>query len=506
MPTRTWTGATNNNWTTATNWSEGFVPTNADDVIFSTNVNCSVTSAAVCKTINFGTYSGTFVNTAGLTVSGNVTLGASVVWGTFTTSLVVNATSTLTSNGKDIPRLQFSNTITVTLADNWDVSSILTFVNAAITVTLNGSILYVSGTSISHGNGCTVNGTTAIHITGTTSWAAGAAYISNPITINTVGTFTLSNNFYLNGNIVTWISGTMASIGSTTALTGNVTFTGTGLNFGNITALNNTVLTLSNDITMSGTLLGDGSAVTFAINGFNLYVGGGLNTKVNTMVSGTTNIILNGTGTIQNTSSTGNFRINIEINTLGTITIGTTLRFNLNTFTYTAGTVITTGSTMSISSNCTLATDGIIWNNITTTTGLTTLTLTNKLTVSGELWFQGDTTISGDVFETYGLMIGQITAANSIDLLLVASKEYIVTGYIRHYGARQGGVGTIKSASPGTKTLLTVRQGSTQNIGYVDVTDVNSLNGITLRSYSGSFSNTDNWIRLNQEYTIGNGS
>lgn len=354
MPTRTWSGATNSNWGTSTNWVEGFVPTNADDVIFSTNVNCSITSAAVCKTIDFGTYSGTFSNTSSLTVSGNVTLGSSVTWGTFSGNLIVNTTATLTSNGKDIPGLQFSNTITVTFADDWTVTARLFFTNASITVTLNSNNIYVSGGTITHSNACTVNGTTTLNITGTVNWTAGNNYISNPIIINTTGTFTLSNNFYVSGNTITWIAGTMDVSSNTTALSGNVTFTGTGLTFGSVIALVNSTLTLSNDITILGSLLSSSTAATFTINGNTLYVGGGLDTLVNTTVSGTTNIVLNGTGIIRNTSSTGNFKNNIEINTNGIITCSNNFRYNTGVFKYTKGIVNAKNGTLLLSGTCSL--------------------------------------------------------------------------------------------------------------------------------------------------------
>ena len=130
--------------------------------------------------------------------------------------------------------------------------------------------------------------------------------------------------------------------------------------------------------------------------------------------------------------------------------------------------------------------------------------INSKLSVSGELWLQSNTTLAGtSYFEVAGLMVGVITGSNNASLTLVATREYIVTSYIRHYGARSGVAGTILSATPGSKALLTVRQGASQIIGYVNVTDIDSSNGITLRSYEGTFSNCTNWLKLNQEYSLG---
>lgn len=444
MPTRTWSGATNNNWGTSTNWVEGVVPTNADDVVFGTNVNCNVTSAAVCKTLTFGTYSGTFTNTGGLTVSGNVSLGSSVVWGTWSQYLTVNATATLTSNGKDIPNLQFYNTITVTLADNWTVTAFLAFQNANITVTLNSNTISVSGGQILHRNGCTINGTTSIDITGTVSWSAGNNYISNPININTAGTFTLSNNFYLSGNTVTWIAGAMVVTGSATVLSGNVTFTGTGLTFNNVTALTNTVLTLSNDITITGNLSGGGSAVTFVINGNNLYVGGGLSTTVNTSVSGTTNIILNGTGTIGTSSSSGNFQVNIEINTSGTITfLAGNFRFGTGTFKYTAGTTITSGNTFIITiagtidvngktdgTGSTVSADRVNFNNFTNS-AVGAVTYTTPICVVGTYSIVQGAVNGANVYCQGGLTAANNTGGGTSVIYLIGSGVITTNSILR---------------------------------------------------------------------------
>lgn len=481
MPTRTWTGATNNNWNTSTNWAEGFVPTNLDDVVFSTNVNCSVTSAAVCKTITFGTYSGTFTNTGGLTVSGNVSLGASVVWGTFTSALVVDTTATLTSNGKDIPYLRFLNTITVTFADNWTVTANLYFPNVSMTLTLNGNNIYVSGGTISHLNGCTVNGTTTINITGTVNWnAAGStAYISNPITINTAGTFTLSDNFYLSGNTVTWIAGTMVVTGSNTALSGNVTFTGTGLSFNNITALTNTTLTLSNDITITGNLSGGGSAATFVINGFNLYIGAGLSTTVNTVVSGTTKFILNGTGTIGTASASGSFQNDIEINTTGTITLlSGSFRYRTGTFKYTTGTTINTGNTFLVQGTTTLDFNGMVLNTLNISGGTFTVTLLSNITCT-LISLQNVPTVNGFKIFTESLSCNATTGGTTTYEFYGNGTWTGVTGYLGSdvtinststimTGALGFRTGTLKWLAGTTDTT-----GSTMTVGAAATIDVN---------------------------------
>lgn len=501
MATRTWNGATNNAWGTAGNWAEGFVPTNADDVVFGTNVNCSVTATSVCKTIDFGSYSGTFTNTSSLTVSGNVTLGSSVTWGTFTGPIIVAATATLTSNGKDIPYLRFLNTITVTLADDWTVTENLYFPNSLITVTLNSNNIYVSGGTITQANGCTVNGTTTLHVTGTVNWTAGSNYISNPIVINTAGTFTLSNNFNLSGNTITWISGTMASSGSATSLYGNVTFTGTGLSFNNITALANTVLTLSNDITILGSISGHGSAATFVINGNNMYVGGGLSTGVNTTISGTTNIILNGTGTISTASSSGNYRNNIEINTAGTITISGTFRYSVGIFKYTtAGSIVATGSTFTIIGSATLDTAGMTFESITTT-GAPTLTINSTLTASGTLLISA-TTGNISFLGTAGFSVNTFSCTVTVarTLTFKAGVTYTVTGSLVLKGVSTSTRLSLVSSTPTTAYYITLNTGATCAVMFVSSTDVDSSGGRLVTNVKGVLLRTVNWYITNPDY------
>ena len=101
------------------------------------------------------------------------------------------------------------------------------------------------------------------------------------------------------------------------------------------------------------------------INGFQITASAGLLCNAAAAVLGTTNIILDGTGTVTLPTSTTGFRLNLTINTAGTITFAAaTGIYNTGTLTYTAGTVVTTGSTLT----CTLATifacNGITWNNI----------------------------------------------------------------------------------------------------------------------------------------------
>ena len=148
------------------------------------------------------------------------------------------------------------------------------------------------------------------------------------------------------------------------------------------------IYTLNDDWNFTGTLSFTNSN-TCTINGFNIYTNG-LSSTSNQPTTGTTNIVFNGTGTWVHTS-TGAIQNNININTAGTLTIGTNIYYNTGTLTYTSGTVTTTGSTLNISTT-TLNTVGITWNNIVYTGGTTTITLSSNLVFIGTFTITGSST------------------------------------------------------------------------------------------------------------------
>jgi len=124
------TGATNANWGTSTNWSLGVVPTASDGYVTrfdATSPNCSVNSSnRICNHIDFTGYTNTITRSQILTVSGNITLSPTMNWAG-TNVFGMNASGTITTNGKSIPNtFQFTNTavMNVTFADLLTASTI----------------------------------------------------------------------------------------------------------------------------------------------------------------------------------------------------------------------------------------------------------------------------------------------------------------------------------------------------------------------------------------------
>jgi hypothetical protein len=204
-------------------------------------------------------------------------------------------------------------------------------------------------------------------------------------TLNFISTLSVQGtimNFGLGTYTVTGIANLRFAVSMTitsngTTYTGNVEFPAA------------VIYTLADNMSVSGNVeISGNSARTFNGNTFNIL--GNLTVSVSNIVSGTTTFVLGGTGTWTHTN-TGQIRNNLTINTLGTITLGTTVRYDTGTLTYTAGTVITTGSTLNIGAATTLNTNGITWNNIATQ-GALTITLGNNLTLIGTLTITGGAT------------------------------------------------------------------------------------------------------------------
>jgi hypothetical protein len=118
-------------WGTASNWSltsgggaTGAIPTATDTAVFDNNsISCTLnTSNRVCQILSATTYTQTLnLSTFNLTVSGNIDLGSAMTLTTTTGSLIVNANSTITTNGKtmSVPFNISTAGRTLTFADNF---------------------------------------------------------------------------------------------------------------------------------------------------------------------------------------------------------------------------------------------------------------------------------------------------------------------------------------------------------------------------------------------------
>lgn len=482
------------------------MPTNADDVFFdaaSGAVTVTVTATSVGLSLTFTGFTGTFAGSSGITISGNITLDAGMTL-TYTGTLTINTTSTITSNtviwSGNIGIGVAAGTFTVTLADDLYIAGTFTTVST-VQLTINGNNLYVAG-NFSVPTGSTLVGTTGVILNTTTSQTlttrTDIVNLRLDLTFNATGTIVLANNIRLGTGIstnktITYIAGTMsmpANINIQVDAGRTINLDTSGMTWSSITVLSNGVFNLVSDLYLSGTLV---TSTNSWSGSFTIYVGGGLTlTGTASAAASTTSIEMNGTGTI---SGSGGLRLNLIINTAGTITFSGTITYNTGTLTYTAGTVITTGSTLTIATTVAiLNTAGIIWNNITISINGTTVN-NSLLTISGTLTYSATSAITFG--GTAGWTCGTFTCTVAgLTHTFTIGNTYTITSAFNITAATNASRITLRSSSGGTKVAFTLMPSATQNVGFVNATDLDSNAGQTIYSFNGVITTTFNWQTL----------
>lgn len=336
------TGA-GSNWSLTDGGAGGqAVPTSSDDVFFTSNSPaCTVdTSTRAALTLNFTGYAQTITFNANINVSGSVTLGSGMSFAGSST-LVVIAAATLTANGKTcgVP-LAISTTGTVTLADAWTVSGLLSLTSTGL---INGFSLTAQAGQTTNGN-TSASSTTTLTLsgTGTVTWSATHRLAT---TINTAGTITFATGSQLLGCNLTYTAGTVVTTSVTLTCSTAVTLDTNGITWNAVTLSGSVTMTLGSNMLATGLVtIGSGSGA-LVLNGFQLTCRGGLTYGSSGIASGTTVYLIDETCTLQN-SSTGTLTNPLTINAPGkTVSVTSGFRCDLGKTTYTAGTVVPSGGT-----------------------------------------------------------------------------------------------------------------------------------------------------------------
>lgn len=470
------------NWNSTSNWSAtdggasgASFPTSADDVFMtatsgSAGITTNVSSAAKTITISNG-WTGTLTMTNTLTVSGNVSLGTSFTQAG-SAALIVNAAATITSNGVTWASALTLGTATVTisLADNWTVTGLVTLGASTTSPIINGNTLSCNGSVLIAGTATTriISGTTTIKMGGTGTLSSNGGVLRNNLTFNSSGTITLSGTIPYNTGTITYTAGTISAGTSIISCSTSTTFSLNGATFANLTITTPDTYTFSNNLTLSGDLsYTSNSSSTLTLTGSTINIGGNLSLSniTNGVVSGTTVLNMNGTGTISMPSvTTGGLSNNIT--TAGTI-VASGVRYRSGTWTHSSGTL--TGS-------------------IYFTTTAPTFTV-NSTGVSLTLL---DIAVSTTINGTQGLSTTTLscTTAGSV-ITLAASKTYTV-GTLTLWGTLVSPV-QILSSIGGTRAIVTV---SSNDVLYTTATDIDSSSGITVWNFKGTNSNNLNWNLL----------
>lgn len=228
------------------------VPTSADDVYFDANSgsaanNCIVSSAAVCKNLNFTGYVGILSGSSSLTASGSVTFSSGMTLTYSGLLTMVGAGTVLTTNGKALNgglTLDSPSAGIIDLADALSLSGVITVTQA--TFRTNNFGVTAIALSSSNSNTRTISlGSSTVSLNG-----------SFPIT------FTDSTNLTL-----------LAGTSSLACGDAGPTFAGGGLTFYNVSFANTSIITASitgantfNNLTIAGRASTGVSLVRFFAN------------------------------------------------------------------------------------------------------------------------------------------------------------------------------------------------------------------------------------------------
>ena len=502
---------TGGNWNATGTWVGGVIPASTDDVAATaTSGNLTVTANATIVTVNFTNYVATFTVNSGITVTinGNLTLSTGMTTsGTGILSFNPAATAptpntaTLTSNGIIwTGSLTFATGTgkTILFGDAWTIAGNLNFSPASngVSTTFNNNSVAVSGdivVSISNrvftASGSTVfisapliNTTSTISTSNTTANAA----LRNPLTLNGAGTivFSAPGGFLELGTSLFWTAGTV-TMSATTELRFVVatTFTLSGMDpIAGIIRFNGSVTnTLTNNMPISGTLFIGTATTTISpiFNGASIILTGNFTAQSllgGTTLTGTTIIIISGNSTINLGTGLGRLGISTTIDSTGFVTFSNSVSFGGagQTFSYNNGTV-------SIS-------NALNWNS--------TAAARYNMNKSGFAFPNFTASVAptfggsfGCTFFTYGSSTAGITHTFG------AGNSYSITNGINLTGTNASRIAFVSTVAS-TKAILTVLQGATIDVGYVNATDIDASLGQTIWSYRGTLTRTDNWQQL----------
>lgn len=446
---------------------------------------------------------GTVVCTGTLQITGNVTLNTSgISWlnlrfaNSGTSNLTFTSAFTLTG------QLSFTNTVvsiitfigagfftscgsiaynsqnitTVNLVNDLTTGNFSVSGGASVK-TLNGGSIFINGNLTMS---ATITGNATLIMSGTGTWSGAAGSLAIDLVFNTAGTITVSGIVTFGGSnkTMTYTAGTMITTGGILRLGTNCSLNLSGMIWDSIiTYTSNPVYTLTSNLRANSFATTVNGSVTF--NG-NIFYLNSLNLiqTTTTNINGTTQFILDGTGTITGGFTTGSIRVPLVINTLGTITFSGSIHIE-STFIYIQGTINPDASTFKIS--------GELQSN---NTGLNFYILR----------FDANITNTG----THGWATQILDSATGTHTYK-AGNTYVINNLLQLLGTAAARI-TMLSDTPGSRANFILASSATQTVGYVTATDIDSSGGDRVWDWQGALSNTLNWnvltANIKEAYTF----
>jgi hypothetical protein len=429
MAARYWVNGGSGFWNNTNNWSAtsggpsgASVPVSADDVFFNNlgNSNCTVNASNTCRSITCSGYTSTLSVTFGnLFVTNSIEFSLGMSFGG--NNAIVLQGGSLRTNGVTLGNFQFSSSGTITLLDDCTVSTLT--INPITSMTLNGFAINAIGniTFSAANQAIPTSGTTVFNINGTGNQTitTNNGTLGLVVNINKAsGTLTIPNFNVGFGCVLNYIAGTVVHTGALQVL-GNITLNTSGISWNGLTLANTTThnVTFTSTFTLTGTLLFNNTIVSTTnfigagffttcgsiaynssnittvnlvndltttnfsttntgsaknLNGGSIFING--NITIGAQVQGNGKLVFSGTGTWSGVSL---ISMNVDINTVGTITLsGTSVTYGLNNpiFNYISGTIVQ-GSTNFVMEVARYNMSGVTWQNLRTGTSGTIVTM-----------------------------------------------------------------------------------------------------------------------------------
>ncbi len=439
-------------------------------------------------TITMGTNvryaTGTFTYTAGTVV----TTGS-----TFNLGLSAMTTTTVNAAGITFNNITFiqGTSAVITLSADLNATGLVSTVSNG---TVNGSAINIlNNGSFSVGGGASgvLAGTTVLNFTGSTcTWLTGTG--SNRLTtnINTAGTLTMTGTTIYGTGTLTHVAGTVVTTGHTLSLTTSCTLDTDPVAWNNISLPASITLTLSSDITVTGTFISTGGTT---INGNIIHLSGAMTLGGSQTLLGTTTMNFMAGGSW--IGGSGFLRLNTNIIAgVGSFTFVGTVQYNTGTMTYVSGTLVTTGAILQ-TTTATYNTAGTTFESVIAPGGTITLNSTFAATTitcgaSTNVTFTG----------TSGFNVANfICTTTNRAIILKDGNTYTVTASVLMTGSGSPSTSTnsvtLQSATVSAMAFFNVSDTATSHCRFVRAIDIDSSGGRQMYTVKGLVLRSVNWLR-----------
>ncbi len=347
----------------------------------------------------------TLNSSAAFSGSSSLTVNGSLVSGSYSTALRLNAGSLAGSGNIIVDSLTLG------------LTSGLTF-----TGSLAADHVVSTGATISTGASIVARNTLMLN-SGTLNFTAG------DFTIGNGGNITLNGGSFTSSGSATMHLDSNYSVSYLSAATTGVELTGSGLN--NVTVNSSGVVTLNTNSSVNGNL--SLTSGTLSLNGYSLTLGSGSNLIVSGSggLSGSTssNLIINSSASLSSALtfvSGGNTLRNLTINTGGTASLGSSLNIN-GTLALSSGNLSLNGHTLTLNSAANLTSSGSAAIAGSTTSDITILSASS---LTGGLTFTG----SGNTLRNLTINMGSGATANLGSSLNIAGTLALSNGTLHLNG------------------------------------------------------------------------